>query len=149
MGWDRAYSKIRPYLIYLTASLGILMYSIDSTVVAVAFPLFMRDLGAGVIRASWTISIFFVGVTMAMPLAGSLSDSFGRRRLFLVSLVLFTASSLACGLAPNIASLIAFRFLQGIGGSSLLPTASGIVADYFPEDRERAIGLLSSIWPIA
>ena len=140
--------KVRRYLIYVTASLGILMYSIDSTVVAVAFPLFMRDLGTDVIWAAWTISIFFIGVTMAMPLSGSLSDSLGRRKLFLFSLILFTVSSLACGLAPNISILIAFRLLQGIGGASLLPTASGIVSDHFPENRERAIGLLSSIWPV-
>jgi EmrB/QacA subfamily drug resistance transporter len=83
-----------------------------------------------------------------MPLMGNLSDSFGRKRVFLISLILFTASSLACGLAPNIYSLVAFRFLQGVGGASFLPTAAGIVSDQFPEHRERAIGLFTSIFPI-
>jgi EmrB/QacA subfamily drug resistance transporter len=83
-----------------------------------------------------------------MPLMGNLSDSFGRKKVFLISLILFTASSLACGLAPNIYSLVAFRFLQGIGGASFLPTAAGIVSDQFPEHRERAIGLFTSIFPI-
>ncbi len=83
-----------------------------------------------------------------MPLAGNLSDMFGRKKVFLISLILFTASSLACGLAPNMYILIVFRFLQGIGGASFLPTASGIVSDHFPENRERAIGLFTSIFPI-
>jgi EmrB/QacA subfamily drug resistance transporter len=124
------------------------MYSIDSTAVAVAFPHFIKDLGTNVLWAAWTISIYMVAVTSVMPLMGNLSDSFGRKRVFLISLIVFTASSLACGLAPNIYSLVAFRFLQGVGGASFLPTAAGIVSDKFPEHRERAIGLFTSIFPI-
>lgn len=81
-----------------------------------------------------------------MPLAGNLSDSFGRKKIFMVSLILFTASSLACGLAPSIYTLIAFRFIQGVGGGSFLPTASSIVSDHFPENRETAIGLFTSVF---
>jgi EmrB/QacA subfamily drug resistance transporter len=139
---------MRRYLIFVTAALGLLMYSIDSTVVAVAFPNFIKDFGTNVLWGAWTISIYLIAITTVMPLAGKLSDSLGRKKVFLTSLILFTASSLACGLAPDIYSLIGFRFLQGIGGASFLPTASGIVSDYFPENRERAIGLFTSIFPI-
>jgi EmrB/QacA subfamily drug resistance transporter len=139
---------MRRYLIFISAGLGLLMYSIDSTVVAVAFPQFIKDLGTNILLAAWTISIYLVAVTSVMPLMGNLSDSFGRKKVFLISLILFTASSLACGLASNIYSLVAFRFLQGIGGASFLPTAAGIVSDEFPEQRERAIGLFTSIFPI-
>jgi EmrB/QacA subfamily drug resistance transporter len=139
---------MRRYLIFVTAALGLLMYSIDSTVVAVAFPNFIKDFGTNVLWGAWTISIYLIAITTVMPLAGKLSDSLGRKKVFLTSLILFTASSLACGLAPNIYSLVAFRFLQGIGGASFLPTASGIVSDHFPENRERAIGLFTSIFPI-
>jgi EmrB/QacA subfamily drug resistance transporter len=139
---------MRRYLIFVSAGLGLLMYSIDITVVAVAFPHFIKDLDTNVVWAAWTISIYLVAVTSVMPLMGNLSDSFGRKRVFLISLILFTASSLACGLAPNIYSLVAFRFLQGVGGASFLPTAAGIVSDQFPEHRERAIGLFTSIFPI-
>jgi EmrB/QacA subfamily drug resistance transporter len=139
---------MRRYLIFAVAGLGLLMHSIDSTIIAVAFPNFIKDLHTNVLWAAWTISIFFIGVAMAMPLAGSLSDTFGRKRIFLISLGIFTASSVACGLAPNIHTLIAFRFLQGIGGSGFLPTASGIVSDTFPESRAKAIGLFTSIYPI-
>jgi len=139
---------MRRYLIFLSAGLGLLMWSIDATVVAVAFPNFMNDFGTNVLWAGWTISIYLVALTSVMPLAGKLSDSFGSKKVFLVSLILFTGSSLACGLAPNIYSLIAFRFLQGIGGSSFLPVTAAIVTDQFPESRESAIGLFSSIFPI-
>jgi len=142
----RIVSAMRRYFVFATASLGLLMYAIDSTVVAVAFPHLVRDLGTNLLWAGWTISIYYIGVTTAMPLAGNLSDSFGRKKVFVVSLIIFTLSSLVCGLAPNIYTLIVFRFLQGVGGASFLPTASGIATDHFPENRERVIGLLSSVF---
>jgi multidrug resistance protein len=140
--------EMRPYLVFVTTSLSLLMYAIDATVVAVAFPSFTRELHSNVLWSAWTISIFFIAVTMTVPLAGNLGDSYGRKKVFLVSLALFTGSSLACGLAPTIHALIAFRFLQGIGGACFIPTASGIVSDQFPKNREAAIGLFSSIFSI-
>ena len=139
---------MRRYFIFASAGLGLFMYSVDGTAVAVAFPNFIRDFGTNVLWAAWTISIYLVAVTSVMPLMGKLSDSLGRKKVFLISLILFTTSSLACGLAPNIYILVAFRFLQGIGGASFLPTAAGIVSDEFPEHRERAIGLFTSIFQI-
>jgi EmrB/QacA subfamily drug resistance transporter len=139
---------MRRYLIFAAAGLSLFMYSIDSTAVAVAFPNFIRDFGTNVLWAGWTLSIYMVAVTSVMPLMGNLSDTFGRKQVYLGSLVLFTASSLACGLAPNIYSLVAFRFLQGVGGASFLPTAAGIVSDQFPEHRQQAIGMFSSIFSI-
>jgi len=124
------------------------MSAIDVTVVAVAFPHFMKDLHTNVLWAAWTISVYSIGVTAAMPLAGNLSDSFGRKKVFMGSLGLFTAGSLACGLAPNVFVLILCRFFQGLGGASFLPTASGIVSDHFPETREIPIGLLSGTWSV-
>ena len=139
---------MRRYLIFASVGLSLLMYSIDGTAVAVAFPHFIKDLGTNVLWAAWTLSIYLVAVTSVMPLMGKLSDSFGRKKVFLISLILFTVSSLSCGLAPDIYLMVAFRFLQGIGGASFLPTAAGIVSDQFPEHRERAIGLFTSIFPI-
>jgi EmrB/QacA subfamily drug resistance transporter len=139
---------MRRYLISISAGFSLFMYAIDSTAVAVAFPNFMKDFGTNVLWAGWTISIYLVAITSVMPLMGNLSDTFGRKKVFVYSLILFTASSLACGLAPNIYFLVAFRFLQGIGGASFLPTAAGIMSDQFPEHRARAIGLLTSIFPI-
>ena len=139
---------MRRYIIFASAGLSLLMWSIDGQVVAVAFPHLIEDLHTDVLWAAWTISIYVIALTSSMPLMGNLSDTFGRKRVFLLSLILFTASSVACGLAPNIYFLVAFRFLQGIGGASFLPTSSGIVSDLFPEHRDRAIGLFTSIFPI-
>ncbi len=139
---------MKRYLIFGMVGLGLLMSSIDSTVVAVALPTFIKDLHTNVLWAAWTISLYFIAMTMAMPLMGNMSDTFGRKKVYVSCLVLFTASSLACGLAPNIYVLIIFRLFQGLGGAGLLPTASGIVSDYFPENRDRAIGLFTSIFPI-
>ena len=139
---------MRKYLVFFIAGVSILMYAIDATVISVAFPNFTKELHASVLLSAWTISIYFIAVTMTMPLAGNLSDSFGRKKVFLFSLLVFTGSSLACGFASSIYALIAFRFFQGIGGACFLPTASGIASDFFPESRETAIGLLSSIFGV-
>ncbi len=139
---------MRRYLLFFTVSLSLLMYSIDGTALAVAFPRFIEELHTNVLWAAWTISIYQIGIVTAMPLAGKISDSFGRKKIFLISLVLFTCGSLACGSAPNIQALIAFRLIQGLGGACFLPTASGIVSDQFPESRQTAIGLFTSIFMI-
>jgi EmrB/QacA subfamily drug resistance transporter len=133
---------------FITAGVSLMMWAIDGTVVAVAFPKLMKDLGSDVIWAGWTISIYSVAVTIIMPLSGNLSDTFGRKRILLVSLIMFTVSSLLCGLAPNIYALVILRFFQGVGGASFLPTAAGIANDLFPESREKLIGFISSIFAI-
>jgi len=139
---------MRRYLIFVAAGLSLLMHAMDVTMVAVAFPHLMKDFSTNVLWAGWSVSIYLLAITSVMPLMGTLSDNLGRKKIFLLSLSLFTGSSLACGFAPNVYSFVAFRFLQGLGGASFLPTAAGIVSDQFPEHRERAIGLLASILQI-
>ena len=135
-------------LVFVNVCLGILMASLDVTMVAVAFPHLTRDLGTNVLWAAWTMSVYSLAMTMVMPLAGKLSDSLGHKRILLFSMILFTASSALCGMAPNIYVLILLRFFQGIGGGSFIPSATGIVSDLFPENRQRYIGLFSSVFPI-
>ena len=137
---------MRRYLVFVAASFGLLMYAIDSTAVAVAFPPLIKDLHTTILWAGWTISIYFIGLTVATPLAGKLSDGFGRKKIFLASLFLFTGSSLACGFAPNIYTLIIFRFIQGIGGAGFNPSAAAMVSDHFPHSRQTAIGLFTSVF---
>lgn len=139
---------MRPYPIFAAASLSLFMVSMDGTAVAVALPSLIREFDTTVVWAGWTLSIYMIAVASVMPLMGRLSDTFGRKPLYLASLLLFTLSSLACGLAPNIATLVGCRFLQGLGAAGFLPTAVGIVSDQLPESRERAIGLFSSIFSI-
>jgi EmrB/QacA subfamily drug resistance transporter len=84
-----------------------------------------------------------------MPMAGKLSDDFGRKNLFLGCVVLFTGSSLLCAIAPNVYLLIVFRVLQAVGGGAFLPSAAGIVSDVFsPRHRGTAIGLFTSVFPL-
>jgi EmrB/QacA subfamily drug resistance transporter len=124
------------------------MFSIDGTVVSVALPNIMTDLQTSLVWVGWTLTGFQLAQTAVMPLAGKLSESFGRMRVFLVCMLLFTVGSLLCGIAPNIDVLIACRVLQAIGGGGFLPSAAGIVAREFPGNRDRMIGLFSSIFPI-
>ena len=83
-----------------------------------------------------------------LPISGKLSERYGRRRVFLGSVVAFTVASLCCGLADNIYVLIALRALQAAGGAGFTPSATGIVVDYFGDSRDRAVSLFGSIFPI-
>ena len=98
--------------------------------------------------SSWTITVYALGQVMVMPLAGKIGDQFGRKQVFLGAAVLFTAASLCCGLADNIYLLIVLRAVQAIGGGAFMPSATGIVTELFGRDRDRAVGLFASIFPI-
>src|SRR6195256_5097627 len=138
----------RAFLFFGLAALSLLMFSIDSTVVAVALPNMMADLQTSLVWLGWTLTAYMLTQTAVMPLAGKLSETFGRMRVFLVCVFLFTLGSLLCGLAPNIYVLIGCRVLQALGGGGFLPSAAGIVAREFPNNRDRMIGLFSSIFPL-
>ncbi len=134
--------------VFAVAGTALLMASIDQTVVSTALTSIQHDLVAGVEWAGWTITIYALGQMLAMPIVGKLSDLYGRKRVFMIAIVVFTAASLLCGLANNIYVLIAFRALQSLGGGAFMPSVSGIVADHFGSNRDRALGMLTSIFPI-
>lgn len=138
----------RRKLVFVIASLGLFMASVDQTVVATALSAIQHDLHAGIQWSSWTITIYALGQVLVMPLAGKISDMYGRKRVFLIAAVIFTTSSLLCGLAGNIYILVVLRAVQAIGGGAFMPSASGIVADHFGHNRDRALGMFSSIFPI-
>jgi len=121
------------------------MGTIDATIVATALPAIHRSLHSSINWAGWTITVYGLGVVISMPTAGRVSDQLGRRRVFLWSIVIFTAASLACGFATDIYMLIIFRAVQALGGGALTPTAAGIVSEHFGKNRDRALGLFSSI----
>src|SRR5205807_7790403 len=89
-----------------------------------------------------------LGQVVSLPIAGRLSDSLGRRRMFLVYVGVFTLASLMAGLSNNVYELIAFRLVQALGGGGLMPSTMGVVADLFTRDRDRALGLVSSFFPL-
>ncbi|GAA4179065.1 MFS transporter [Gryllotalpicola koreensis] len=135
-------------LIFAIVSMGLFMVSVDGTVVATALTSLQRELHAGVQWGAWTITIYSLGQVLVMPLAGRISDMYGRKRVFLAAIVLFTLTSLLCGLAQNIQMLVALRAVQALGGGSIMPAASGIVSDHFGRNRDRALGMFTSIFPI-
>ena len=135
-------------LVFAVVSIALFMASVDQTIVATALGSLQHDLHATVNWSSWTITIYALGQIIAMPTAGAISDIYGRKKVFLGAIVLFTAASLCCGLAKDIYVLVALRALQALGGGAFMPSATGIVADQFGRDRDRAVGLFSSVFPI-
>jgi EmrB/QacA subfamily drug resistance transporter len=121
--------------------LGSSVAGIDSTVVAVALPAIGRNLDASFQALQWTVTSYTLTLASLILLAGSLSDRWGRRRVFLVGLAWFTLASVLCAAAPGIGWLIAARAVQGIGGALMTPASLAIIeATFQPGDRNRAIG---------
>jgi EmrB/QacA subfamily drug resistance transporter len=138
----------RRHLVFVVVSIALFMSSVDQTIVATALGSIQHELHAAVNWSSWTITIYALGQILAMPAAGTISDMYGRKKVFMGAIVLFTTASLCCGLATNIYLLVALRAAQAIGGGAFIPSATGIVADQFGRDRDRAIGLFTSVFPI-
>src|SRR5207253_3478323 len=94
------------YLFFFLAAISLLMFSVDTTIVAVGIPSMTRDLNTSLAWIGWTLTGFMLTMTTMMPLAGKLSENFGRFRVFVISVGLFTLGSLLCGAAPNVYLLI-------------------------------------------
>jgi EmrB/QacA subfamily drug resistance transporter len=138
----------RRQLVFFIVALALFMFSVDQTIVATALSTIAKDLHGGIEWTSWTITVYALGQILVMPLAGKLSDAYGRKQVFMVAIVLFTIASLCCGLATNVYVLVALRAVQAVGGGAFLPSATGIVADHFGRNRDRALGMFTSIFPI-
>ena len=129
--------------------LATLLAALDQTVVATALPQIVTDLH-GFQELSWVVSAFLVAATVTVPLYGKLSDLYGRRRMFVVSISIFLLGSALCGAAQSMGQLIAFRALQGVGAGGLLPLAQAAIADLFsPRERGRYQGYIGSMWATA
>lgn len=126
--------------------LGMALAALDSTIIATAVPQIVGDLG-GFAVFSWLFSGYLLAVTVTLPVYGKLSDTFGRKPVLLTGIALFLVGSLACAAAWNMAALIAFRVVQGLGGGALQGTVQTIAADLYPmRDRPRIQARLSSVW---
>ncbi len=136
------------WLVFATVVLAMLMHAIDQTSVATALSAMQDDLGSSLAWISWTITIYSVGLILVLPLAGPMGDRFGARRVFLLAVAAFTVTSILCGLSSGTAQLIVGRLLQGLAGGALLPAATAIVSAEFGRDRDRAIALFSTAFPI-
>ncbi|BEL04841.1 MFS transporter [Actinoplanes sichuanensis] len=132
--------------VLLATVLGSSLAFIDATVVNIALSEIGRKLDADSAGLQWTVNGYALSLASLVLLGGSLSDRYGRRRVFLGGVAWFAVASLLCGLAPTIELLIAARILQGIGGALLTPGALAILeASFAPEDRAKAIGAWSGL----
>jgi EmrB/QacA subfamily drug resistance transporter len=132
------------------AVLGDAMILLEATVVNVALPTIGRDLGASVAGLQWTLNSYVLTLAALVLAAGSLSDIYGRRRVFILGVVVFVAASALCAAAPTIGLLVAARFGQGIGGALLTPGSLAIIDSVFhPDDRTRAIGAWAGLGAVA
>jgi EmrB/QacA subfamily drug resistance transporter len=129
--------------------LCILLASLDQNIVNTALPRMVSDLG-GMAHLSWVVTAFMLSSTVTTPLYGKLSDTYGRRRLFLVAIIIFLAGSLLCGTAGSMTQLILFRALQGLGAGGLLVLAQSSIGDVVPpRERPRYQGLFTGTFALA
>ncbi|WP_369266888.1 MDR family MFS transporter [Streptomyces harbinensis] len=141
-----AHSRAALWLSLGTLMLGLFLAALDQTIVATALPTIVSDLG-GLNHLSWVVTAYLLASTAGTPLWGKLGDQWGRKKLFQLAIVIFLIGSALCGLAQNMGELIAFRFLQGLGGGGLIALSMAIVGDLVPpRDRGRYQGLFGAVF---
>jgi MFS transporter, DHA2 family, multidrug resistance protein len=122
----------RRVIITITAVLCALLEIVDTTIVNVALTNMRGSLGATLTDVAWVITAYAIANVIVIPMTSWLSQQFGRRNYFAVSIIIFTTASFLCGNASNIWELVAFRFIQGLGGGALLVTAQTIITESYP-----------------
>ena len=145
---ERAPHEGGPLLI-LGLMLGILLAALDQTVVATSLPRIVGDIN-GFEHFAWVFAGYMLGSTLVIPLAGKLSDNYGRRPVYLAGMSIFLVGSMLCGTATDIWQLIGYRLLQGLGGGMLFPVANAVIADiYAPSERGRIQGAFGAVFGLA
>ena len=129
--------------------LGILLYAIDQSIVGTSLFTITRDIG-GFEHFAWLFSAYMLASTVVIPIAGKLSDIYGRRPIYMLGMGIFLLGSVLCGTATDMAQLIAYRAVQGLGGGALFPVALATIADLFPpSERGKIGGLFGSVFGIS
>jgi len=137
---------INPWIIAITVTLATFMEVLDTSIANVALPHIAGSLSAGQDESTWVLTSYLVSNAIVLPLSGWLSSIMGRKNFYMSCVALFTVSSFLCGLAPNLATLIVCRVLQGAGGGGLQPSEQAILADTF-EPKKR--GMAFAVYGIA
>ena len=134
-------------LTLLAMSLGLAMIFLDALIVNVALPAIQESFGVGESGLQWIVTAYSLGMAVAIMTSATLADTYGRRRLFLAGIVLFTASSVACGLAPSLELLNAARAVQGAAAATVTVTSLALVSAAFlePKAKASAIGIWTAI----
>lgn len=132
------------YLIALVAALGLIPIVLDTTIVNVVLTPIRQELHTDLNTAQWILSGYFLANAAVVAVGGYLASRFGRKRLFIIGLAIFTIGSALCAVAPSIDWLIAFRVFQGIGGGIILPLGPAMAFDGFPqEERAKASAMVA------
>src|SRR6059036_293916 len=132
---------VNPWIVAIAVMFSTFMEVLDTTVVNVSLPHIAGSLSASIDEATWALTSYLVANAIILPMTGWLASTFGRKRLLMLSVVGFTASSFLCGLAPTLGTLIVFRILQGATGGALQPLSQAVLLEAFtPKDRGKAMG---------
>jgi EmrB/QacA subfamily drug resistance transporter len=143
-------ARTRTIWTFAVTAAALFMVVLDNLVVTTALPTIRRDLGASLEDLQWTVNAYTLSFAVLLLTGAALGDRFGRRRMFVVGLGIFTASSAAAALAPSVEALIAARALQGLGGAIVLPLTLTILSDVVPTERRGlALGAWSAISGLA
>ena len=130
-------------LITVSIMLATIMQVLDTTIANVALPSMTGDLDASQDTITWVLTSYIVAAAIMTPVTGWLADRVGRRELFLISIVGFTVTSMACGLAPSLEAMVAFRILQGLFGAAIVPLSQTFLLDINPKERH---GQAMAVW---
>src|ERR1700724_1051818 len=136
---------INPWIIAITVTMATFMELLDTAIANVALPHIAGGLAVSTDESTWVLTSYLVSNAVVLPLSAWLSRVFGRKRYYMLCVVLFTLSSLLCGLAPSLGLLIFFRVLQGVGGGGLAPVEQAILVDTFPPQKRPAAFALYSM----
>jgi MFS transporter, DHA2 family, multidrug resistance protein len=132
----RPMPQVNPWLIAATVISATFMEVLDTSVANVSLPHIAGSLSASVDESTWVLTSYLVSNAIVLPLTGWFSTLFGRKRFFLACVVIFTISSLLCGMAPSLAALVFFRVVQGAGGGGMQPLSQAILVDSFPREKQ-------------
>ena len=136
-------------LVVACLQLGLFMASLVQTIVSTAMATIIKKLG-GFESFIWVYSAYMIAMVVSTPIIGKLSDIYGRKRFFLMGLILFIVGSVLCGTAQEMNQLIIYRAIQGIGGGALMPIVFTIIFDLFPaEKRGKMMGLFGAVFGIS
>ncbi len=145
----RSEKDVSRWFIMLGLALGMLLASLDQTVVGTSLPRIVAVLG-GMDLFSWLFTAYMLAQTITIPIAGKMSDRMGRKPIFLSGMIIFMAGSLMAGFSTSMEMLIVCRFIQGLGGGALIPVAMATVADlYAPQDRGKIQGMLGAVFALS
>jgi EmrB/QacA subfamily drug resistance transporter len=141
----------RPWLILAVCSLSVFLIGLDTTIMTIGLPAIGRSLHAGVRGLQWSVTSYTVTLASLLMFSGAAADRIGRRALLQAGLSVFILGSWLCSLAPDLPCLVAFRVVQGIGGSAMNPAALGIITNTFtdPARRAKAIGAWDSAYGLS